>query len=115
MVCNKPRAPMSLSRRAKQFQPFDALKGFKEAIAAKERFTEPRRELSEDGVMELNSILVQLQPGDNAILSYYNEDEEQYFSIAGEIHRIDIPNETIEVANEIIDWYNIFSIKYESN
>ena len=38
---------MPASRRAKQFMPFDALRGLKEAIAAKEKRLEPRRELSE--------------------------------------------------------------------
>ena len=112
MVSNKIRAPMSLSRRAKQFQPFDALKGFKEAIEATERFTEPRRELSEDGVEELNSVLIELHPGDKITLEYYAEVEERYFTVSGEIHKIDSLNKTIEVANEILDWYNIFSIQY---
>lgn len=37
MATKTVRAPMSRSRRAKQFQPFDALRGLKEAIAAKEK------------------------------------------------------------------------------
>lgn len=38
---------MSLGRRAKIFSPFDALKGFGEAVAAKDVPYVPRRELSE--------------------------------------------------------------------
>ena len=111
MVSNKIRAPMSLSRRAKQFQPFDALKGFREAIEATERFTEPRRELSEDGIEELNSLLTELQPGDMVEVEYYCEDEERYISLSGKVDKLDSVNATIEVANEILDWYNIFKIK----
>ena len=46
------RAPMPASRRAKQFSPFDALKGLKEAIAEKERIPTPRRILVEDALAE---------------------------------------------------------------
>ena len=49
------RAPMPASRRAKQFAPFDALKGLKEAIAEKERIPSPRRILAEDAQSELNA------------------------------------------------------------
>lgn len=34
--------------RAKIFAPFDALKGFREALRAKERVIVPKRELAED-------------------------------------------------------------------
>ena len=46
---------MPPSRRAKQFAPFDALKGLKEAIARKERISTPRRILSEDAIAEINA------------------------------------------------------------
>ena len=57
------RAPMPTSRRAKQFAPFDALKGLKEAIAEKERVPTPQRTLAEDALTELNDILSQLHRG----------------------------------------------------
>ncbi len=109
-MSNKPRVPMPLSRRAKQFQPFDALKGFREAIEATERFTEPRRDLTEEGIEELNDQLSKLKPGSRVTLEYYSENEKRYFSISGEIHKINRMNETIEVAKEIIAWYNICNI-----
>ena len=43
---------------------FDALKGFKEALAAKERQPEPRRELAQDAIEELNRIINELALGD---------------------------------------------------
>lgn len=39
---------MDRANRAKQFMPFDALKGFREALEEKERIVEPKRELSEE-------------------------------------------------------------------
>ncbi len=54
---------MDLGRRAKIFNPFDALRGFDEAVSAKREFYEDRRELNEEDRAELDrrtQILVQL-------------------------------------------------------
>lgn len=40
--------PMDLSKRAKIFSPFDALKGFNEAVASKEIQYEERKELNDE-------------------------------------------------------------------
>jgi len=40
--------------RAKQFLPFDALKGFQEALREKEREFEEKRELSEESLKVLD-------------------------------------------------------------
>ena len=58
--------PMPASRRAKIFAPFDALRGFNEAVAAKQVLYEPRRELTEGEKEELDrraGILRQLAEG----------------------------------------------------
>ena len=65
------RAPMPASRRAKQFAPFDALKGLKEAIARKERIPTPKRILAEDAVQELNKRLSSLKKGNIVTVVYY--------------------------------------------
>ena len=65
------RALMPPSRRAKQFAPFDALKGLKEAIARKEHVPEPRRELSEEAIAEINAKLTMLKPGSCVTVVYY--------------------------------------------
>ena len=52
---------MDNGRRAKIFSPFDALKGFSEAVAAKEVLYEFKRELSEEEKEELNRRLGVLQ------------------------------------------------------
>ena len=45
---------MDVGKRAKIFAPFDALKGFNEAVAAKDEFYEDRRELNEEDIAELD-------------------------------------------------------------
>ena len=62
------RAPMSRAKRAKQFQPFDALVGLREAIAERERIIEPKRELTEDSIAEINKLLLNLQRGLSSLL-----------------------------------------------
>ena len=53
--------PMAVSRRAKIFAPFDALRGFSEAVAAKQVLYESRRELTEGEREELDRRLGILQ------------------------------------------------------
>ena len=51
---NRRYPKMPSGARAKQFMPFDALKGFQEALRSKEQPTEPRKELPEDWAEELD-------------------------------------------------------------
>ena len=107
MVQKKVRAPMSPSKRAKQFQPFDALKGFKEAIAKKEVITVPRKELSADRIQEINEQLVNLQKGQTATIVYYGMYEQKYLQTTGKVHNIDSMWQLIQVRNVCIDFSEI--------
>ena len=51
---------MSLGKRAKIFSPFDALKGFNEAVGAKDELYCERIELSEDECAELDNRITDL-------------------------------------------------------
>ncbi len=52
---------MALSKRAKIFSPFDALKGFNEAVEAKDELYVERVELSEDECADLDKKITELQ------------------------------------------------------
>ena len=52
--------PMEPGRRAKIFKPFAALKGFEEAVEAKEALYCERAELSEDECAELDRVMSEL-------------------------------------------------------
>lgn len=52
--------PMSLSQRAKIFSPFSALRGFEEAIDAKQRLYVEKRELNEEEQTALDRALTLL-------------------------------------------------------
>ena len=51
-MANNLHPKMDRINRAKQFMPFDALKGFKEALREKERKVDSQRELSKEQNLE---------------------------------------------------------------
>ncbi len=73
--------------RAKQFLPFDALKGFQEALRKKEIEYIPKKELSEDIKEELGEMLSSLDSGENIRVKYYNISKNEYF--LGKVKKID--------------------------
>lgn len=105
------RAPMPASRRAKQFAPFDALKGLKEAIAEKERIPTPRRILAEDAQAELNDILSQLRKGTMVTVVYYCIYDQEYHQITGAVIKVDTYWSSLQIGNISIDFSEISEIE----
>ena len=110
MANKKPRVPMPASRRAKQFMPFDALRGLKEAIASKEKIPIPKKELAEDMVREINSILVDLRKGQDVTVVYYNDYEEEYHQLTGAVEKVDSYWRLLQIGNIAIDFEEISEI-----
>lgn len=101
------RAPMPRSRRAKQFMPFDALRGLKEAIAAKERVIEPRRYPSDDAIAEINASLLGLHKGQIITVVYYGIYEQAYLQLTGPVSNIDSYWSNLQVGNTVINFSEI--------
>lgn len=78
---------MAPSARAKQFMPFDALKGFQEALREKEQVTEPVKELPEDWALELDRRLRQISAGDFITAEYFSHG--QYLRLTGKVSKLD--------------------------
>ena len=57
--------------RAKQFLPFDALKGFREALREKEVEYEEKIELSEEVLKEIEEEFNKVERGSKVKLRYY--------------------------------------------
>lgn len=104
------RAPMPPSRRAKQFVPFDALKGLKEAIAQKEHTPTPRRELSEDAIAEINTRLSDLKPGQLVTMVYYCDYMQEIHQLTGTVSKVDGYRKTLEVGNVSIDFSELYEM-----
>ena len=69
------RMKMSRAERAKQFAPFDALKGLQETMRMKEYEHDRivRGELSEDEIKEISAILMNIQNGDKVQLEFFRD------------------------------------------
>lgn len=85
--------------RAKQFLPFDALKGLQEALKEKEIEYEERKELSEETLNDLDTILNRIEIGNIIIIKYYKN--RRYNEIKGKVTKIDFLKKKIQVNKEI--------------
>ena len=70
-----------MSDRARQFLPFDALKGFKEAIKEREKIKVEKIELSEEASIELSYKLKQVKKG--MIIKVVHYDNLEYIETFG--------------------------------
>ena len=93
--------------RAKQFMPFDALKGFKEALKDKEKIIVDKIDLCEDAIIEINNILINLKVGDIVKVVYFKQNE--YIEVIGMISKI--KNDFFVIVKEKIMYNNIYRIE----
>lgn len=106
---SKVHPKMERSNRAKQFMPFDALKGFREALAEKERIIVPKKELSEERKAELNEKLHQLQRLDIVTAEYFSDGE--YVQITGVVSAIDKAGRILKIVNTKVPFDDIFDLQ----
>ena len=95
--------------RAKQFLPFDSLKGFKERLKQVEIKKDNKLILEEDNKQYLDSILNKLNINDKVLIKYYYLTE--YIETISIIKKIDKINKKIYLEDSIIDIENIIDIK----
>lgn len=96
--------------RAKQFLPFDALKGFSEALREKEIEYEEKRDLSEESLIELNDKFNQIEKGDYIKTKYYKNG--RYIEIIGIVTNIDYMKKKIQINKNInVNTCDIVSIE----
>ena len=102
------RPKMSMSNRAKQFAPFDALKGFQEALRKKEKMPVPKKELAEEKAEEINEKLKQLTTWKLITVVYYNDGE--YIQLTGTVVKIEKNKRYLQMAETIIPFDDISDI-----
>lgn len=103
------RGRMDRADRAKQFLPFDALRGFREALAAKERILVDRRELSEEQKEELDRKLRQIEKKDIITVEYFEKDA--YLSVTGMVASIDESSRILRLVNKKIPFQDISDLR----
>ena len=92
---------MNKVARAKQFLPFDALKGLQEALREKEVEYEEKKELSEDTLNDLNNKFNQIENGSYVTIKFYKNGK--YSEIKGSVTNIDYIKKKIQLNKK----YNI--------
>ena len=110
---NKPRAKMSPADRAKQFLPFDAVKGLREALKRKEAelLFEERNILSEDSAEFLNDILPNLKVGDNVRVTFF--ENHAYRTLRGTVRKLPGEREILFLEEREIAYSDICEIVLE--
>ncbi len=104
------RAKMPRSQRAKQFAPFDAVVGLRQALREKERIKVERKQLLEDMIEEINNTLKNLNIHDTVTVIYYDNINQQYVQITGSVTKIDPKKQIIAVLATEIEFENIYEI-----
>ncbi|MDF2843095.1 MAG: hypothetical protein K0R00_1521 [Herbinix sp.] len=104
------RAKMDRENRAKQFMPFDALKGLREALAEKERIIVPKHDLSEEQKEEINLKLSQVRKKDVITVEFFKNIE--YVQLTGMVSQVDNINRILVVVNTKIPFEDISNLHW---
>ena len=102
-----------MENRAKQFVPFAAVKGYEEALRAKEKIVVEKIDLSEERKEELDFKLHQIHKNDIITVVYFYKDE--YIKIEGMVSRLDIDARVLKVVNTKIPFDDIYDLYVEKN
>lgn len=98
-----------MENRAKQFVPFAALKGYEEALRAKERIVVEKIELSEERKAELDFKLNQIKKNDIITVVYFDKDE--YIKVEGMVSRLDTDARILKIVNTKIPFDDIYELE----
>jgi len=100
-----------MENRAKQFVPFAALKGYEEALHAKEKIVIEKIELSEEKKEELDYKLHQIKKTDIITVVYFSKDE--YIKLEGMVSRLDTDAKILKIVNTKISFEDIYELSGE--
>ncbi|MBE0450247.1 MAG: YolD-like family protein [Clostridia bacterium] len=107
-MANKPKSPMPISERAKQFLPFAAVKGLTEALEKKEKVALSKTEISEDLAAELNEKIHKVKKASIVTITYFYNDD--FIELTGAVDQIDSAYRTIQIGDNFIDMDDILGI-----
>ena len=116
---------MSIEDRAKIFAPFAALKGYEEAIAAKQKNVVPRIDLSEESKeyldLQLGRIERLLIKGQHSIITvvYFQKDKGsshdggEYIQFTGMVAKFDQTSRILQIVEKRLQLDDIYNIEGE--
>ena len=102
---------LSRIERAKQFLPFDAVKGLQFALREKENLCISKVELSDEQIENISNLLGVTKIGDSIEVVYY--DNKQKKKIQGKVTKISNVKKSIAIDNVEVFFIDIFSINRE--
>ena len=96
--------------RAKQFLPFDALKGLHEELELREEKMSrvPRHDLTEERMEELSAVLSQLYKGSQIQMTFYRTGH--YYDLRGTVENVNIIYKYLQIGEEKIRFDDIYSL-----
>ncbi len=95
--------------RAKQFLPFDALKGFREAISTMEEIHESKKDLSIDELNDLDKKIKSIKKNDLIKVKYFYDD--QYIETIDTLKKVDNVFKRLILKNSKISFDDIMDIE----
>ena len=103
---------MNREDRAKQFMPFDALKGLQEELRKREerRLRQNKRDLSDDQIESLTKVLNSLKRGMTVQITYYNFVTERYVTIKDVFRKLYKERRFINTENYKISFDDLLEI-----
>ena len=105
---------MTRGERAKQFMAFDAMKGLKEALTAREEkhLRVEKRELTEETIEKISNTLKKIAKGDRVEVVYFKAYHER--TAVGTVTKLDYANKYIALDSERIGFDDIYGIKIQN-
>lgn len=100
---------LKMENRAKQFVPFAALKGYEEALRAKEKIVVEKIELSEEKKAELDYKMHQIKKNDIITVVFFLKGE--YIKMEGMVSRLDTDARILKIVNTKISFDDIYEIR----
>ncbi len=106
---------MNREDRAKQFAPFEALRGLREALYKKEKEVErlKKLEISEEKIQEIQKVLLKISKGDFVKVNYFENGD--YLEKNGRILKKDLSYKYIDVSGQKIFFDDIYEISIKNN
>ena len=103
---------MFRSERAKQFAPFDALKGLQEELRKREQkfLIQEKKELTEEQAYLLNIAIQKCKKGDLIKVVYYFNG--RYIEVEGKLAKIDLVYRYIKIGEEKIFFDDLLSLGF---
>lgn len=105
---------MPRENRAKQFAPFNALKGFQEALRMKEYEHDKtlKKDLSEDQILKISSTILNMSKNDYAKIKFFVDG--YYKELTSKV-KVDFENKVLNIENYNISFDDIFDIELVKN